>query len=407
MFGTAWRSRTKLPVVHTKMQDNNDAEQDIEVTIPDDSQEEEEQALSRSSSSFSKQFTEEQLHALTMSNAANFPDPTNGWVLERFFNGMKYGFVGMKNVFAKGYVGFALVQSCYLVPLVLLYLAASIGTAYGITALITSRFTQPPPVFFFVTFCTTISIFFLIVYGMLILKPLLMTILENDARKLSFLVELQMNGQKITARDFCCGAAGDGPPCFTWPWFKELIFSIIDGLFRKFLLSIVHSIKEHLGFLILHLATSLCALIPVVGPFLYVFLFLGLIAVQISFIYFDMVLQRKKYTFLQTLCTIWNQLSLLAGMGVSFMIMAPLLFLFLFPAAIIACTTVYVHLVAHKHTGKFEPWFVIFMAYGIGVSTGNVGFASIDSLKQAQIAVEQEQSKLLIKTGQDETTAQP
>lgn len=335
-----------------------------------------------------KGFTEKELWEHTLANKDKFPDPTNHLAIVRLLLGITYAFDGLRRTFTDGYLLVSLYQSCIVGFFILLWLLASVGLSLGLIEAAIAIFgdrTAPwsdGTLIVYISFVVIIAIFWFIVLG-LFMSPLIQSIISSESQKLSYVVELRMNGLQWSTRDILCGQVGDGPRCFSWAWFVNFAKGLIDVVIQKFFYFLLRNIKGLLAIICLQILAILASVIPGVGPIITSVFTILIFFMSIAYFFFDLVIMRKSMNFLSGMRTVWNNAALLAGLGIGYLLLAPF-FLLIFPIAIISSTRLFVHLAAHGHTGRDETWWNIFLWYGVSLDMDGLQFDTRENLRHQQ-----------------------
>lgn len=335
-----------------------------------------------------KGFTERELWERSKANKDKFPDPTNHLAIVRLLLGITYAFDGLRRTFTDGYLLVSLYQSCIVGFFILLWLLASVGLSLGLVEAAIAIFGDrsapwdDASLAVYISFVVIIAIFWFIILG-LFMSPLIQSIISSESQKLSYVVELRMNGLQWSTRDILCGQVGDGPKCFSWAWFVELAKGLVDVLLQKFFNFLLRNIKRVLAIICLQILAILAGVIPGVGPLITSVFTVLIFFMSIAYFFFDLVMMRKNMNFMSSMRTVWNNAALLAGLGIGYLLLAPF-FLLIFPIAIISSTRLFVHLAAHGHTGRDETWWNIFLWYGVSLDTNGLQFDTRENLRHQQ-----------------------
>jgi len=304
----------------------------------------------------------------------------------RMFRGFCYALNALKLCFKEGFVWIALCETVMIGVALLLNLVLGIISGYFIVdRLIWNKPLDRSwhwalkiiPYNWFVLWSLLITaacLFFTFVYFMIGFIPF-RAMVDAGCKRLSALVEKKMKLQTITVTDIVLGEIDDSELrinndslliSWLWQWFRLYIRNSIQSCSSQFKgiirTTIRRAIIRTIVFVIVNtLGIGLGFFIPGFGFLLSIACFLVTSSLNAALIGLDIVMDRKEYTIIEAQRTIWNNLSLIIGMGFGILIVGILpggVFL-LFPVAIIASTRLLNHLEQFERSGKNNPYWYI------------------------------------------------
>lgn len=235
-------------------------------------------------------------------------------------------------------------------------------------------------------------LFYISILFLILLVPF-RAAMDASCRKLSLLVERRMRKEQIRLRHIVFGEdEGSGgepaPECCTWEWIvkwvKSYAWRIVHGYFNQFKSILKKLIKRYAGrfltFAITNALTfTLGFLVPGVGLIVSTILFFIRLFLEMGLTGLDVVMDRRGLGFFEVQRTIWNNFSLISGLGFGLVLVAlfPGGILLLYPVTVISATRLFVHLEHHEHTGQSDEFWDLPMCFALSVNYENRCFIRV------------------------------
>lgn len=339
-------------------------------------------------------------------NSFNFPDPArSNLFFVRFFAGVLYPINAVKLCFTERYILMSVVEAT--IVGLLLYLIVAFGVACGYLTTIAmwskpndrqwhwwKRFLPYNLFGLWVVVIIVWCMFYISILLLVLLVPF-RAAMDASCRKLSILVERRMRHEQVRLRDIVFGidesgsGSGEAPPrCCTWEWIvkwcKSYAWRIVHGYFNQFKSLLKKYVKRYstrlLTFVITNVVTFMLGfLVPGVGFIVSSILFFVRLFLEMGLTGLDVIMDRRSLGFFEVQRTLWNNLSLIVGLGFGLVLVAlmPFGILLLYPVAVISATRLYVHLEAHERTGRSDEFWDLPLCFAVSFHHENPCFVRL------------------------------
>lgn len=292
---------------------------------------------------------------------ANFPDPSAAPFYKRFFVGFGYPIEAIRLCLTSEYAMVAFFDTI-VVTLVML-VSCALGISLGIY--VRQRIWMNPvnetsvlvgiiwynfhvlSILLTITLSVILtSIFFL--FGLFIAS----FFINQNVIRLSHLVEKEMYiANNLEYHDvgekFETTSLVNDYLTSVWVRYIKSGFSILKKLFQRYLI-------KGGQFILTNTVTAFITVpVPGVGAVVYIIVFICLTTIEIPTFGFDVIFERRRYTFYEQQKTIWNNLALIIGCGAGCIVMVcifPPFIILLYPVVVISTTRMFVHLESHGKT---------------------------------------------------------